>query len=98
PTPPAGRCAPVLFDWSFTVGLCAAAPAGQSSREDCQHSCEDRWRDVLLSAHPPPLAAARAAAGCCGVFLLLERPRNVILAGQRQGQASLRSVRLKAHP
>jgi hypothetical protein len=50
------------------------------------------------SAHPPPLAAARAAAGCCGVFLLLERPRNVILAGQRQGQASLRSVRLKAHP
>jgi hypothetical protein len=88
PTPLVGRCAPWLYEWSFTGrAVCCRAPV--ASR-------------VLL-----PLTARRgggahgggrplAAAGGCRLlwrFFFLLRRRNVILAGPRQGQASLRSVR-----
>jgi hypothetical protein len=87
PTPLAGRCAPWLDKWSFTGrAVCGRAPvAGACSPLTASHGS---------GAHGGgrPLAAARGCRLLRPFFFLLRR-RNVIPAGPRPGQASLRSVR-----
>ena len=54
PTPPAGRCAPVLFDWSFTAGLCAAVSPARPVLPQWQPAVLlGRLAGVLLSRASP---------------------------------------------
>src|SRR5215831_10862678 len=93
PTPPAGRCAPVLFDWSFTAGLCAAvSPAGPVLPQRQPAVLLGRLAGVLLSRASP---GSRLRLPVAAAFFFLLTKRNVIPAGPRQGQASLRSVRTR---
>ena len=88
PTPLAGRCAPWLDEWSFTGrAVCGRAPgAGPCS---CPLTAR---RGGGGHDGGRPLAAARGCRLLRRFFFLL-KTRNVILAGPRPGQASLRSVR-----
>ena len=91
PTPPAGRCAPVLFDWSFTAGLCAAVSPARPVLPQWQPAVLlGRLAGVLLSRASP---GSRTRLPVAAAFFFLLRKRNVIPAGPRQGPASLRSVR-----
>jgi hypothetical protein len=81
----------VLFDWSFTAGLCAAvSPAGPVLPR--QRSCWGGWRELCSPVRP--LAAAR---GCRLLrrFFLLRRPRNII-SGRSCVKARPRSARCYA--
>ena len=88
PTPLAGRCAPWLYEWSLTGrAVCCRAPgAGPCS---CPLTAR---RGGGGQDGGRPLAAARGCRLLRRFFFLL-KTRNVILAGPRPGQASLRSVR-----
>ena len=93
PTPPAGRCAPLLVERSFTAGLCAAvSPGGPVLPHRQPAVLLERLAGVLLSRASP---GSRLRLPVAAAFFFLLRKRKVIPAGPRQGQASLRSVRTR---
>ena len=90
PTPLVGRCAPWLYEWSFTGrAVCCRAPVAGRVLLPLTAS-----RGSGAHGGGRPLAAARGCRLLRRFFFLL-KTRNVILAGPRPGQASLRSVRTR---
>src|SRR5262249_37861167 len=85
PTPPAGRCAPGVFDWAFTARLWAAvSPAGPVLPQRQPAVLLGRLAGVLLSRASP---GSRLRLPVAAAFFFLLKRRNVIPAGPRQGRA-----------
>jgi hypothetical protein len=84
PQTPASRNGP-LVEWSLTAGLCAVGTIARRCASPPARLGGSSGRQF-------PAPGSLAAADCRDIVFVLGQ-RKVILAGPRQGQASLRSVR-----